>query len=212
MMATDLDDVVEADINNLGAYKDLWWGNYQIGIADVMKKKGYEICGCDMLFDDTTPHGGGLSSSAAIEVATALAFATVSNEIKGISEPVDMIEMAKISQQAEHEYIGVMCGIMDQFASAMGKKNHAIMLNCKTLEYDLVPVRSRTTNLGQHIARRWILCVTSRAIFSTTRVAVRSVPKCWTLDVRCRTTTANTLVRLSSLHSWRISTTSSPIS
>ncbi len=140
MMATDLDDVVEADINNLGAYKDLWWGNYQIGIADVMKKKGYEICGCDMLFDDTTPHGGGLSSSAAIEVATALAFATISNEIKGISDPVDMIEMAKISQQAEHEYIGVMCGIMDQFASAMGKKNHAIMLNCKTLEYDLVPV------------------------------------------------------------------------
>ncbi|MBR6523075.1 MAG: galactokinase [Clostridia bacterium] len=140
MMATDLDDVVEADINNLDAYKDLWWGNYQIGIADVMKKKGYEICGCDMLFDDTTPHGGGLSSSAAIEVATALAFATISNEIKGISDPVDMIEMAKISQQAEHEYIGVMCGIMDQFASAMGKKNHAIMLNCKTLEYDLVPV------------------------------------------------------------------------
>lgn len=140
MMATDLDDVVCADINNLGGYKDLWWGNYQIGIADVMKKKGYEICGCDMLFDDTTPHGGGLSSSAAIEVATALAFATVSNEIKGIKEPVDMVEMAKISQQAEHEYIGVMCGIMDQFASAMGKKNHAIMLNCKTLEYDLVPV------------------------------------------------------------------------
>ena len=61
MMATDLEDVVEADINNLGGYKDLWWGNYQIGIADVMKKKGYEIVGCDMLFDDTTPHGGGLS-------------------------------------------------------------------------------------------------------------------------------------------------------
>ncbi len=140
MMATDLDNVVEADIDNLAGYKDLWWGNYQISIADVMKKKGYEICGCDMLFDDTTPHGGGLSSSAAIEVATALAFATISNEIKGINEPVDMIEMAKISQQAEHEYIGVMCGIMDQFASAMGKKNYAIMLNCKTLDFELVPV------------------------------------------------------------------------
>lgn len=140
MMATDLDDVVEADIDRLGDYKDLWWGNYQLGIAHVMKKKGYEICGCDMLFDDTTPHGGGLSSSAAIEVATALCFAKVSNEIKGINEPVDMVEMAKISQQAEHEYIGVMCGIMDQFASAMGRKNHAIMLNCKTLDYDLVPV------------------------------------------------------------------------
>ena len=147
MMATDLDNVVEADINNLGAYKDLWWGNYQIGIAEVMQKKGYEIVGCDMLFDDTTPHGGGLSSSAAIEVATALCFATISNEIKGIKEPVDMIEMAKISQQAEHEYIGVMCGIMDQFASAMGRKNHAIMLNCKTLEYDLVPVNMEGCSL-----------------------------------------------------------------
>lgn len=140
MMATDLPDVVEADINKLSDYKNLWWGNYQLGIADVMKKKGYEICGMDMLFDDTTPHGGGLSSSAAIEVATALCFATISNEIKGITEPVDMVEMAKISQQAEHEYIGVMCGIMDQFASAMGRKNHAIMLNCKNLEFELVPV------------------------------------------------------------------------
>ncbi len=140
MMATDLPDVVEADISNLENYKDLPWGNYQIGIAWVMQKKGYEICGCDMLFDDTTPHGGGLSSSAAIEVATALLFATVSNEIKGKNEPVDMVEMAKISQQAEHEYIGVMCGIMDQFASAMGRKNHAIMLDCRSLKYSLVPV------------------------------------------------------------------------
>jgi len=140
MAATDLDVLVEADINNLGAYKDLKWGNYQIGVADVMKKDGFYIGGCDMLFDDTTPHGGGLSSSAAIEVATALAFATISNEHKGVSEPVDMIEMAKLSQKAEHEYIGVKCGIMDQFASAMGKKSHAIFLNCRNLDYKLVPL------------------------------------------------------------------------
>lgn len=147
MMATDLDNVVEADINNLENYKDLRWGNYQLGIAHVMKNKGYEIIGCDMLFDDTIPHGGGLSSSAAIEVATALAFATISNEKKGITTPVDMVEMAKISQQAEHEYIGVMCGIMDQFASAMGRKNHAIMLNCKSLDYELVPVNIEGSKL-----------------------------------------------------------------
>lgn len=140
MAATDLDVTVEADIDRLADYKDLEWGNYQLGIADEMKKAGYYIGGCDMLFDDTTPHGGGLSSSAAIEVATALAFATISNEKKGIKEPVDMIEMAKISQKAEHEYIGVMCGIMDQFASAMGKKNHAIYLDCATLDYKLVPL------------------------------------------------------------------------
>lgn len=141
MAATDLDVLVEADINRLDSYKDLKWGDYQLGIAYVMQKKGYQICGCDMLFDDTTPHGGGLSSSAAIEVATALAFATISNEVKGIDAPVDMVEMAKISQQAEHEYIGVQCGIMDQFASAMGKKDHAMLLNCATLDYELVPLQ-----------------------------------------------------------------------
>lgn len=140
LAATDLDVVVEADINRLDDYRDLEWGNYQIGLAYVMKRAGYEICGCDMLFDDTIPHGSGLSSSAAIEVATALAFATISNEEKGIKEPVDMVEMAKLSQQAEHEYVGVMCGIMDQFASAMGKKNHAIFLDCATLDYRLVPL------------------------------------------------------------------------
>ena len=147
MAATDLDVLVEADINNLGDYKDLKWGNYQIGIADVMKKAGYYIGGCDMLFDDTTPHGGGLSSSAAIEVATAICFATISNEKKGIDTPVDNIEMAKISQKAEHEYIGVKCGIMDQFASAMGKKDHAIFLNCATLDYKLVPLNIKGCKL-----------------------------------------------------------------
>lgn len=74
-------------------------------------------------------------------MATALAFATISNEEKGIAAPVDMVEMAKISQQAEHEYIGVQCGIMDQFASAMGKKNHAMLLNCANLDYELVPLQ-----------------------------------------------------------------------
>ena len=89
MAATDLPDRVELKLDDIGAYKDLWWGNYQAGIIAEMLKGGYEIVGCDMLFDDTTPHGGGLSSSAAIEVATALTFATFSNEAKGIDAPVD---------------------------------------------------------------------------------------------------------------------------
>ncbi len=141
MAATDLPDRVELKLDDIGAYKDLWWGNYQAGIIAEMQKGGYEIVGCDMLFDDTTPHGGGLSSSAAIEVATALTFATFSNEAKGIDAPVDMIEMAKISQAAEHNYVGVNCGIMDQFASAMGKKDMLILLNCKDLSYDLIPIK-----------------------------------------------------------------------
>ena len=141
MAATDLPDRVQIKLDDINAYKDLWWGNYQAGIIAEMQNKGYEIVGCDMLYDDTTPHGGGLSSSAAIEVATALTFAVFSNEAKGISTPVDMIEMAKISQSAEHNYVGVKCGIMDQFASAMGKENKVIFLNCKDLSFELVPIK-----------------------------------------------------------------------
>ncbi len=140
MKATDLPDMVTIDLSNLSAYKDLFWGNYQAGILDELRKDGHTLVGCDMLYDDTIPHGGGLSSSAAIEVATALAFTTLSNEARGIQEPVDMVYMAKIGQRAENQYIGVNCGIMDQFASAMGKKNHAIFLRCSDLSYKLVPL------------------------------------------------------------------------
>lgn len=141
LAATDLPDRVEADINKLEAYKDLNWGDYQLGVAYILKQEGYDIVGCDMLYDDTVPHGGGLSSSAAIEVATALAFTTLSNEKNGINTPVDMVEMAKLSQKAENVYIGVNCGIMDQFASALGKKDHVIFLNCRNLSYELVPLK-----------------------------------------------------------------------
>lgn len=136
MKATDLDDFVTIDLEKLEDYKDLSWGNYQAGVMSELKKEGFSICACDMLYDDTLPHGGGLSSSAAIEVATALAFATLSNEKNGLSKPVDMVKMALIGQRAENNYIGLNCGIMDQFASAMGKRDCAILLKCDTLKYD----------------------------------------------------------------------------
>lgn len=141
LAATDLPDRVTIDCNNLEPCKQLNWGDYQAGVMDELRKAGYDLVGCDLLYDDTTPHGGGLSSSAAIEVATAIVFATFSNEKNGITTPVDNIEMAKIGQKAENNFIGVNCGIMDQFASAMGEKNHAIFLDCKDLSYQLVPIQ-----------------------------------------------------------------------
>ncbi len=141
LKATDLDIVVETKISDMQDLNGkLKWGDYQIGVAIELEKAGYDICGCDLLYDDTVPHGGGLSSSAAIEVSTALMFATFSNEAAGIEKKIDMIEMALLSQKAEHNFIGVKCGIMDQFASAMGKSNHAIYLNCATLEYEYIPL------------------------------------------------------------------------
>ena len=142
LKATDLDIMVETTVSEMHNLKGkLKWGDYQIGVMVELMKNGYEICGCDLLYDETVPHGGGLSSSAAIEVSTALCFATFSNEKNGVDKEIDMIEMALISQRAEHNFIGVKCGIMDQFASAMGKADHAVYLNCATLEYEHIPLK-----------------------------------------------------------------------
>lgn len=140
LKASDLDIIVEADIKKLDSYKGIKWGDYQIGVMYMLSEAGYDIVGADLLYHDTVPHGSGLSSSAANEVSTALCFATFSNEKNGIDKKIDMIEMAKISQKAEREYAGVNCGIMDQFASSMGKENHAIFLDCKTLDFSLIPL------------------------------------------------------------------------
>ena len=137
--ATDLPDRVSLDITKLGEYKDIPWGNYQAGVAYVMQQAGYDIQSCDILYHDTVPFGAGLSSSAAIEVVMSLVLATFSHE-NGVTEKPNMIELAKISQKAENTYCGVNCGIMDQFASAMGRKNHAIFLDCKDLSFKYVPL------------------------------------------------------------------------
>ena len=112
------------------------WANYPLGVLAQFIKRGVAIeQGYDILFWGNVPAGAGLSSSAAMEVVTAFAF----NELLGTG--YDRTELAKIGQKAEHEFAGVMCGIMDQFASSQGKKDHAIYLNCDTLEFDLVPVK-----------------------------------------------------------------------
>jgi galactokinase len=90
--------------------------------------------GIELLFYGDIPNNAGLSSSASIEVVTAFAL----NHL--LNGALDMLELVKMSQTAEHEFAGVNCGIMDQFAVGMGKANHAIFLNCTTLEYKLVPV------------------------------------------------------------------------
>lgn len=138
LAATTIADRVTLDLNNLNAYRDLKWGDYQAGVAYVMQNDGYEIVGCDLLYDTDVPFGSGLSSSASIEVATAMTLATFSAEAGG--KGVDLVRLAVLGQRSENTYNGVNCGIMDQFASSLGKKDHAILLNCKTLEYDYIPL------------------------------------------------------------------------
>lgn len=132
--ATTIDARAEIDLNHTENYKNLKWGNYQAGVAHVLKQAGYNLVGCDILYDCTVPFGSGLSSSAAIEVATAYALAKLGGN------KIDKVELAVLSQKAENEYCDVNCGIMDQFASANGKKDHAILLDCATLKYEHVPL------------------------------------------------------------------------
>lgn len=129
-----IDGIVEIDVDKLDSYRGLKIGNYQAGVAYFLQEEGVEIVGCDLYYDCTVPFGSGLSSSAAIEVATAVTLC----EYAGV--PYDKVHLAQLSQKAENKYAGVNCGIMDQFASAMGKKNHAILLDCATLQYEYVPL------------------------------------------------------------------------
>ncbi|HWS00188.1 MAG TPA: galactokinase [Prolixibacteraceae bacterium] len=131
----DMPFEAEVPVSELNKAIGKEWVNYPIGVFAQFMKKGLTFDqGADLLFYGDVPTGAGLSSSAALEVATGVMI----NDQYGFG--IDKIELAKMGQKAEHEFALVNCGIMDQFVSAMGKKDHAVFLNCDTLSYDLVPV------------------------------------------------------------------------
>ena len=106
------------------------WANYPIGVVRMMEDAGHPAAhGFDILVYGTLPNGAGLSSSASIEVLMGV----ILNEELGLG--IDMVEIVKLAQKAENEFVGMNCGIMDQFAVGMGKKDCAILLDCNTLEY-----------------------------------------------------------------------------
>ncbi len=111
------------------------WATYILGVADQLIKRGHSIGGFNLALDGDVPIGAGLSSSAAVECATVFAL----NELFALS--IDKMEMVRIAQKAEHTFAGVMCGIMDQFASMFGKKDYVIKLDCRSLEYEYVPLK-----------------------------------------------------------------------
>jgi galactokinase len=130
------------------------WMNYPKGIIVHLAKQGFPLTqGYDLLFHGEIPNGAGLSSSASIEVVTAYALLTLEGQ------PTDTVKIALLAQKTENEYVGVNSGIMDQFAVANGKKDHAILLMCDTLEYDYVPFHSGSYKLviGNTNKRRGLL-------------------------------------------------------
>lgn len=111
------------------------WANYPKGVIKTFLEAGFNInSGFDVLFYGNIPNGAGLSSSASIELVTSVILKDLFNL------DVDMVSMVKLSQKAENKFIGVNCGIMDQFAIGMGKKDNAILLDCNTLNYQYAPV------------------------------------------------------------------------
>jgi galactokinase len=125
---------VETDLDDLNYKKSDDWANYPKGVMSELSRRGYAPGGMDILISGDIPYGSGLSSSASIEVLTAV----LCNEIFGFK--IDTIELVKLSQYVENNYIGVNCGIMDQFAVGMGKENCAIMLDCANLNYEYSPL------------------------------------------------------------------------
>jgi len=110
------------------------WSNYPRGVAVMLRNRRRRISGADFAIQGDIPLGAGLSSSAALEVASAMAFQALDRF--EMSRP----EMALLCQSAENEFVGVNCGIMDQFVSCLGKKGHALFIDCRTLEHETVPL------------------------------------------------------------------------
>lgn len=126
--------VIESTLDGIAYDSEKDWANYPLGVLFTLKQAGHEIpFGMDILFYGDLPNGAGLSSSASIEVLTA----TIAKTFFDLR--LTPVEIALLCQKSENEFNGVNCGIMDQFSIAMGKIDHAVLLNCDTLEYEHVP-------------------------------------------------------------------------
>lgn len=109
------------------------WLDYIEGVARILERENINLRGADLLIASDVPTGAGLSSSAALEISVGLALTEISNQ------PTDKVKLALAGQSAEHEYVGAKVGIMDQLISAMGKKNHALLIDCRSLEARQIP-------------------------------------------------------------------------
>ena len=130
--ALDLDAYAEFGLTEKDAPKESW-ARYVFGVAREVQKRGFKIGGFDTVFAGEVPLGAGMSSSAALESTFAFAL----NDLFNLG--IDKFELAKIGQATEHNYIGVKCGIMDQFASVFGQKGKLMRLDCKSMEYEYHP-------------------------------------------------------------------------
>lgn len=124
---------VEFDLDRAGPKQRGVWQDYVEGVAQALLANGAQLCGADLALASDVPDGAGLSSSAALEISVGFALLSLSGAA------IDRVRLALAGQQAEHEYVGTKSGIMDQFISAMGEKNHALLIDCRTLLATTIP-------------------------------------------------------------------------
>ena len=134
LASTSFAEMVEVDIDRVVYQEADGWANYPKGVFSEFKRLGLRLSGYDILYDGNIPKGAGLSSSASLEMVTATAL----NQVEAFN--CSLIELTKLAQRAENQFVGVNCGIMDQFASGMGRAGNAVLLKCDTLDYRYVPL------------------------------------------------------------------------
>jgi len=130
----NVDGEAEFDLTNIVFDEEIPWSNYVRGVADVFQKEGHQLNGFDGLVHSTIPFGSGLSSSAALEVATAVLFEALADW------HVDPVQRAILCQRAENEFVGMNCGILDQYSSVMGEEGKVLLLDCRSITSETKPI------------------------------------------------------------------------
>src|SRR5699024_6655532 len=134
VFALDKDEASTTDISDTISKSDLVWPNYLLGVIHQLREEGFRTQGFDCVFGGNIPIGAGMSSSAALEGGVLFGL----NELLGLQIPPE--KMAQLAQGAENNFVGVQCGIMDQFVSLNGKQGQALKLDCRSLEYENYPL------------------------------------------------------------------------
>lgn len=182
------------------------WARYVAGVLALLKRRGARITGCDLLIDSDVPMGGGLASSAALEVAVALTAADLAGE------PIESRELIDLCRQAEHEFAGVPCGLMDQSVCLLAKVGHALLLDCRSRDTLQVPCPTRGHVFvvidsgqrheladGEYAARR-AQCAEAVAYFSKITPSVRSLRDVSYATVRAHAAQMEPLAAVRALH------------
>ncbi|MCS6774154.1 MAG: galactokinase, partial [Thermoflexales bacterium] len=142
LYSLNFDQLAEFDLDDIRPSSHAPWSNYCRGVAWSLREAGHTLVGFDGVVYGDVPVGSGLSSSAAIEMATLAAFQAATPGLE-----IDPPMAARLAQRAENEFVGVKCGIMDQLIAALGRAGHALLIDCRSLEYQPVPLPSEVTLL-----------------------------------------------------------------